>query len=319
MKHKPTEGFQFFVPAMKTWDQDAAVRSKPFPTISRDEVEEGKFFYSPDLAPILHHPLIQKMDMEAKKKIFALYFRSSSLFTDWIEDRVVIPVSIDLANQSLGLDLNIGLRLDARNCVADEAHHSNFTSRVEEKVRVISGVGYESKKQPLFYRKLMKALHEAPAEIKHLILLGFSICSETLITGTLATVHRDEKVVSGIRDMFLQHSQDEARHSALFGAVFETMLPQLSDEQKRLLLPMFPDFIRWFTEPDTEYLIEGMKSLHLDLTDAQVEQIVAESYPLAIMDKIVNEAARPAVKILAAKGIFRDPQIRDAFAERKLF
>ncbi len=307
------------VRAMSTWDKQASIRSKPIPKINLEEVEDKKTFYSAEMAPIANHPLILERGEEARSKVLTLYLLGSTRFTDWIEDQIVIPVSMNLANSALGdLEFSTGLRLDSRRCVVDEAHHSLFTSSIEEEVKAATGVEFETPTAPLFFRKLRRLMRATPTEFRHLIPLGFAICSETLITGTLATLHRDEKVISGIRTMFLDHAQDESRHSALFGVIFEKLLPQLSTKHKQFLLPLFPDFIRWFTEPELGYYRAGLKTLGLDLSASEIDQILAESYPQAEIDKIVLDAARPSVKILEAKGIFADSKIRDAFAERKL-
>jgi hypothetical protein len=307
------------VPAMATWNQKSGGRSKPLPVIAPEEIEQGHVLYATDLAPIVHHPLIVARGAIARKKVLTLYLLASTRFTDWIEDRVVIPVSLDIANLNLGLEFSTGLRMDARRCVFDEAFHSFFTSKIEEEARAATGVEFETQVTPQFFRKIEQAIKRAPKEFRHLIPLGFAICSETLITGTLATLHRDENVVLGVRTMFLDHAQDESRHSALFAAVLETLLPQLTEKQTQFLLPLFPDFIRWFTEPDLNYFRAGLKTLGLDLTSYEIEQILYESYPQEVIDQIVVEAARPSVKILEVKGIFRDPKIRDAFAKRGLW
>ncbi len=289
------------------------------PTIDLEELhDQNRFFYSPALAPVVDHPLILERGLPAKKQVLTLYFLGSSRFTDWIEDRIVLPVSINLANADLGLDLKTGLRLDARRCVVDEGYHSLFTSSVEEEVKAASGVEFELSSPPMFIQRLKQLKSKTPTEFLHIIDLGFSIASETLITGTLSTLHRDERVISGVRKVFMDHASDEVRHSFLFGTIFEEMLTQLTDKQKQFLLPLMPDFIRFFTEPDLEYYRAGIKSLDLELTGAEVDQILEESYPQSVIDETVLDAARPSVQILEAKGIFKDSKIRDAFQEKRL-
>jgi quercetin dioxygenase-like cupin family protein len=306
------------VSANDTWDTKSSVRSKPMPNLLMEDVEAGKGFFSYALAPIAKHPRIVEMGTVVQKKVLALYLLASTSFTDSIEDMIVLPVSTAIASGGYVLTFSESLQVDARRCMVDEAHHGLFTKRIEIQVTHVSGVGFPYQKSPLFLRRLRRKIRQMPAKYRPLAVLCFCICSETLITGTLATLHKDPAVVQGIRDMYLDHAQDEARHSSLFAGVLEAILPQLDNEAKQALIPLFPEFIRWFIEPDLDYFAAGLRSLNLGLRPMEIQQILHESYPVATVEQIVWEAARPSVKILQGKGVLDDSRIKDIFQQNGL-
>jgi quercetin dioxygenase-like cupin family protein len=161
------------IPANDTWDIKASVRRKKLPNVLMEELEQGKQFFSSSLAPIASHPMIVAMGEGVIRKVLALYLIASTRFTDFIEDEVVLPTALDIANLKLGLEFSAALRIDARRCVVDEAHHSLFTKRIEVQVSQVSGVVVVGEKHPLFTRKLRRAIRNAPREYRHLISLCF--------------------------------------------------------------------------------------------------------------------------------------------------
>lgn len=302
------------IKAYSSWDMQSAVRSKPLPDLLEEEVkEQGKLFYSPGEAPIIAHPLIAQLGPVAIQKVLGLLLNQNTAFTQSIEDNVVIPVANQLANRQFDVVLPFDLCWLARHVAVDEAEHSRFTFWLESRACRLTGIPPLATASQAFLQSLDAICRRSPARYRDLIRLLFTICSETLITGSLASLHQDERVVTGVREMFRNHAADEARHSALFGAALDIVWPQLTKAQQRFLGPLLPEFIAIFLRPDFAALQAGLESLALGLTPAEIGQLLRETYTPERVGEMARTAAKPSLHILRNKGLFKDTRTHEAF------
>lgn len=304
--------------AFQNYDVKASHRVEPLPVISLEEVEAGKLFYSPDESPIARHPLIASRGSEAIRKVLALNLNISTAFTQAIEDFVVTPISMKLANQEVDAELPWKLRFYARHVAVDEEYHSLFTHYVEHQACLLTGIAPLPVRSPEFLRKLDEAVRKAPREFRALVPLFFTICSETLITGSLARLHKDERVLSGVRKMFYDHSADETLHSLLYAATLETLWEQMTPAQRRYIGPRLPDYILWFLTSDTQAWRVGLKTLGIGLSEAEIETILHDCFRGEQVVETARDAAHPSIHILTKKGLFKDSRTHEAFLKSGL-
>jgi hypothetical protein len=138
-----------------------------------------------------------------------------------------------------------------------------------------------------------------------------------LISGILAQVPRDERVVTSVREMVADHAEDEGRHSAFFSQFFAYLWPRLGPTLRSELGPLLPEFVRAFLEPDRAAIRRSLAGLPLS-RDA-VEQIVAESYPTAEVAANARDAATVTLHLFEHNGVMDDPRLADAFREHGLY
>jgi hypothetical protein len=87
----------------------------------------------------------------------------------------------------------------------------------------------------------LKSALDAP--LRPLADIFFTTVSETLISGILGAVPRDQAVFTAVRETVADHAEDEGRHHAYFTRFFEYAWPQLTASQRELMGALLPDFV----------------------------------------------------------------------------
>ncbi len=298
------------------WDEKASVRVKPRRVLLRDEEAEGKTFFTPELVPVSRHPLVARLGPEAVRALQVKTLYRYLDFTKRLELDAISVVAADIALGRAGPELPDVMRQDAFKLCTDEAHHAYFSDDMKRQVAEATGVAVEDSSTPRFLRRLRAIRRDLPRDQRRLALALFSVVSETLISGILCQVPKDERVVTSVREMVADHAEDEGRHSAFFSQFFGYLWPRLGNSLRAELGPLLPEFIQAFLEPDKTPIRRSLRALPLH--PDEVETILAESYPPAEVAASTRQAATVTLHLFERHGVMDDPHLADAFRERGL-
>lgn len=137
------------------------------------------------------------------------------------------------------------------------------------------------------------------------------VVSETLISGILAEVPRDSRVVSAVRQIIADHAEDEGHHSAFFSQYFAFLRRRLDRGLRDTLGPLVPRFILAFLEPDRAAIRRTLARFPLDPDEA--DAVVDEAYPAAGLTAGERAAATVTFHLFERNGVFDGPRLADAF------
>lgn len=296
--------------AFARWETRAAVRAKPERRVPAQPA--GQLYFPPELVPPCTHPLVTSRPPEVAEVILIHRLYHYLRFTIDLEQTAVLPVAVALTRGLADLDLPAEMIADAYKITTDEAWHAQCSHDLMRQVSVATGVAPCLPGRLRFNVRLTElASGLNPAErLYHEIL--FSIVSETLITATLTDIPRDSRMPDGVRDLVGDHAEDEGRHHAYFKALLARFWPVLSDQEKGALGPRIPTLIQVFLEPDYGAISQSLRAV--GLTAAEADQVVADSYPQAAVNRSVNNSARSCVRYFAEAGALDDPRTADSFA-----
>ena len=146
--------------------------------------------------------------------------------------------------------------------------------------------------------------------------LLFTVVSETLISTILASIPRDERVVTAVRHIVADHAEDEGRHSAYFAQFFTYFWPQMSTSQRTALGPLLPRFIRAFLEPDRDAIARGLSRYPLE--GDQIRAVLDDCYPIDRVASDSRQAAKVTLRLFEHNNVLDDSRIADAFRECEL-
>lgn len=294
------------------WDELACIRKKPRPVTPFDR---KLYFYSEGLATLFAHPRVAKAPEQIRRKLLVLHLYNYLEFTVRLELGPVNDVSKLLCLEEFLPWLPSQMRDDAFKIYVDEGAHAEMCHRLMMAVQESTKVK-RLRLTPAFLRILDDLVASGEPEYRQLIKLFFVIISETLITGSLVKLPKDESVQRAVRDLANDHATDEGRHHAYFRKVFEYVWPRLAREVRRKLGILLPDMILAFLQPDKSALTRMLESFPEEFPKpAQiVEEVVAYK---STHDGIVNSAS-PTLKMLRENHVFDDPAIVNAFIGLRL-
>jgi len=295
---------------LSNWDTSAAVRVKPRRLLLQEE-SLGKVYFSPELVPVAHHPLVRQFGPEAVRDMQVQHLYRYLDFTTRLELEVINEAAKDIALGKIDTELPDVMREDAFKLCTDEAHHAYFSDDIKRQVIAATGVLPDAHGTPRFLRHLRAMQRELPSELIVLSELLFTVVSETLISSILAQIPRDDRVVTAVRNIVADHAEDEGRHSAYFSQFFTYLWPQLSCAQRALLGPLLPRFIRAFLEPDLDGVECGLARYPLE--PDQIRAVLDQCYPTRRIATDTRQAAKVTLRLFAHNGVLDDPRIADAF------
>ncbi|HEX2417102.1 MAG TPA: diiron oxygenase, partial [Micromonosporaceae bacterium] len=174
-----------------------------------------------------------------------------------------------------------------------------------------TGVTWQQGGLPAFIPRLDAIRVRLPEHLRGAEGLLFSVVSETLISSILADVPRDRRLPQTVREVIRDHAEDEGRHHAYFRTVLHHFWPALDASDRRAIGPYLPEIILAFLEPDYQTVAGSLA--RIGHTAADVEQILAESWPTDRVRRDSAEAARYVIRYLEEVGALDDPRTKDAF------
>jgi P-aminobenzoate N-oxygenase AurF len=292
------------------WNERASVRTKPARVLDAGGTDQP--YFSPELVPLLSHPLVAGVPQQVRWRILVQRLYQYLHFTTELEALAVIPVAAKISRGRAGLALPEAMRHDAFKIVTDEAWHAQFSFDLMRQVQAETGVNPHLPELPQFVDRLDAIHRRLEPDLRGLENLIFSIVSETLISTILAELPRDDRLPAGVREMVQDHAEDEGRHHAYFRSLLTYLWPALGQDQRERLGPGLPEVIFAFLEPDYGALRRVLAEAQLSA--AEVEQVLAESYPRESVVADIATAAKAPVRYFSEMGALADGRTYDAFA-----
>jgi hypothetical protein len=303
-RRSPTDTYSS---AFAKWDERSWVRSKehhlaPF--------EPDLEFFSAAVAPLFLHARVREADASVRRSLLVLHLYDWLEFTEWLELGPVNRACDLLRRESFLPWLPAEMRADALKIYTDEAGHAEMSHALGDSVVRATGVT-PLRLRPAFLTALDEMVAAEDPEHEPLLTVLFATVSETLITGSLKRLPNDPTVQKAVRDLAKDHAIDEGLHHAFFRSVFVRLWPRLSADLRRRLGPLLPRMILAFLEPDV-VAMRGMLERFPDAFDdpAGIAREVADSDE---MRAVIEEAAVPAMRVLAHGGAFEEPAVAAAF------
>ncbi len=297
------------------WDACAAIRTKPRQSLRPLPATQAEpAFFSPDLVPLAAHALVRARGHARAVTLQHLYRYLQ--FTIVLEQQHVNPVLVRIADRGYGLDLPASMRIDAYRIYCDEGYHALCAADLVQQLVERTGVAPLCDDQPAAFRALAALLAAAPAAQRPWLELGFVLVSETLVSAILARAHADERVEPAVRQVILEHAQDEAVHSAYFQDLARYGWPKLPEEMRRAIGCALPRLILSFLGPDREHL--GLVLAALGYTAAECALILDETLPADHGLAAARAACTTTLALFRGLGAFADPLAAVALRDSRL-
>ncbi len=318
LQYLPLEGrdsdHEFCSTAFRLWEERASVRRKPQRRLG--EPHDGPYF-SPELYPISEHALVGECGPGAQAFLLIRRLYDYLHFTTELETQAVIPVASMISRGRSGLPVSKSMRGDAYKIVTDEAWHAQFSYDLAEDVCKATGVAQPARREaPAFLQRLDGIRTRVPAHLLGLEALLFSVVSETLISGVLSELPRDERLPKPVRDLIRDHAEDEGRHHAYFRTVLRALWQVLTPPERLEVTVLVPSVIYAFLEPDYQETATALETI--GLSAVQIEQVIGETWPSEVVARDVAAGASPVLRYLDDLGVFESQCAVEAFASTGL-
>jgi hypothetical protein len=301
--------------ALRQWYDRAGVRVDPR-RLMREESREGLFYWPPELAGFVAHPLVAERGDGVRDELLVRQLYQYLQFTANYELRVINRATELIANGRTGLELPAAVRADAYKIYCDEGYHALCSFDVIAQVEDASGVEH----RPFDFDARLRYLHEAqdaaPDRLRTTVALLVVIVFETLITATLTQIPRQGNVISLVREVVRDHAQDEGCHHAYFSKFFGYLWGQLSPRDRRVLGPLLAEFIVRPLEPQLGTLRDSL--LVAGLSRDATEHVIEDAFPPHEARETIRTTAKSTLRLLGRHGLYDDPGTREAFEARGL-
>ena len=299
-----------------SWHQRASVRVKPRRELGEEEPSELVYF-PPELVPVAQHRLVQDLGPETVERVLIQNLHTYLEFTSELEHGAVNPVAAMISRRRSGFDLPETMIEDAYKIYTDEAWHAQFSDDLQRQVAVKTGVGASVFEEPNFFRKLNGFQQDLGRDEQRLVMIFFTIVSETLISAILSGIPQDPRVVTAVRELVADHAQDEGRHHAYFSRLLEFTWPRLNKAHKALIGPLLPEMVLAFLEPDFVAIAGNLRAC--GLTAEQIDQVMTECYPPATVRSGIRAASRATIRHFERVGLVDDPRTAEALEASRLW
>jgi hypothetical protein len=300
----------------RTWHTRSAVRTKPRRQIE-DAEPRAHVYFPPELVPVAQHPLVLALGEDTVDRVLIGRLHTYLEFTSELEHGAVNPVVSMISRRRSGFDLPETMLEDAYKIYTDEAWHAQHSDDLGRQVAMATGVGPTVLEEPSFFRRLKGFQQGLRAEERQLVMIFFTIVSETLISAILSGIPSDERVVTAVREVVADHDQDERRHSAYFSRLLEFTWPRLTRAQRALIGPLLPEMVLAFLEPDFVATAGNLRAC--GLTAEQIDQVMTESYPAETVRDGIRAASRQTIRHFERVGVVDDPRTAHALEASRLW
>ena len=299
-----TAASQFRSTAFRLWEDRASVRRKPQRRLGdRTTVRTS----ARSCTRYCEHPLVAS-SADPRTPAFLLIRRLYDYlhFTTELETLAVIPVASMISRGRSGLPVSKSMRGDAYKIVTDEAWHAQFSYDLAEDVWDATGVAQPARRDaPAFLHRLDGIRARVPAHLLGLEALLFSVVSETLISGVLSELPRDERLPKPVRDLIRDHAEDEGRHHAYFRTVLRALWQVLTPPERLEVTVLVPSVIYAFLEPDYQETATALETI--GLSAGQIEQVIGETWPSEVVARDVAAGASPGAPVPGGPRRVREP------------
>lgn len=290
------------------WDQRASVRVRPRHDLPHQHAD--RVYFPPELVPAAAHPLVVTHAADAPQRLLLHRLYQYLHFTIDLEAVAVIPVATMLSRGVAGLDLPAGMQSDAFKITTDEAWHAQFSDHLVAQLRARTGIQPRLPRTPQFMRRIADASAALEPGLAAAQQILFAIVSETLISGTLRALPRDERLPSAVREYIADHADDEGRHHAYFHDLLTVFWPALTGTERRALGPQIPTLVRAFLEPDLQAVAFAL--FDVGLRPVEATQVLDDYYRQVDITAGMRTEAQLCLRYFEDVGAFDDPATRDA-------
>jgi hypothetical protein len=289
------------------WDELSYIRTKPRRATPFDP---NLYFYPAGMATLFAHPKVAKSPEHIRRKLLVLHLYNYLEFTVRLELGPVNEINKLLCHEEFLPWLPSQMKDDAFKIYVDEGAHAEMCHTLMMAVQESTKVE-RLRLTPAFLRTLDDLVSREEPEYRPLIKLFFVIISETLITGSLVKLPKDESVQRAVRDLANDHATDEGRHHAYFRKVFEFVWHRLPRGLRRKIGVLLPDMILAFLQPDKSALTRMLESFPEEFP--KPEQIVEEVVAYKSTHDGIVASASPTLRMLREHHVFDDRAIDGAF------
>ncbi len=295
--------------AMRHWYDQAGIRVDPR-RILEVELQAGRNYWPPNLAPHVTHPVLDQLSGQARQELLIRQLYQYLQFTANYELSVINRATGMIANNRSGIPLSTQVRLDAHKIYTDEGYHALYSSDMIRQVERTTGVRFHEYDFDRFVRYLDELEQQTP-ELRSVVQMLVVVVFETLITGTLTQIPKDGNVVEAVRDIVTDHAEDEGRHHAFFSGFFPLLWGTLDARQRTQLGRLVPQMIVRPLEPPEAVIRASLERAGLGRDE--VEQVVTESYPRDAVMAGIRRTARSTLRLFGNHGLYDDREVRHAF------
>jgi hypothetical protein len=281
-----------------------------------DETEQGKVFFPQDLIPYLTHDAVRSLPPARLRELTIRHLYQFLLSTTHLEMRIVNRAAERIANNRVGLQLPLSVRLDAFKVYCDEGYHALYSLDLADQIAAATQIPL-----PLWdYGACVDRLedtrnHRLPdqpvlAELLQVIIF------ETLITAALNELPNNATVITTVRELMHDHARDEGRHHRFFSALFHELWAHLEPSLRVRVVQVIPvlihDCLGWDIEPVRSSLMLA------GLDEPTVDLVIHDCYGGNTGAQRSGEIARGTIKMCESAGVFDIPGSREAFAAYRL-
>ncbi len=293
------------------WDAVAAIRTKPRQrlTPAKGGSAGDLVLFSPDLVPIAAHQAVRELGLSGVIRTQHLYRYLQ--FTAMLEQQYVNPTVVRIASRDFGFELPSSMIIDAYRIYCDEGYHALCAADLAQQVVDLSGSAPVNRSRPQAFIELDALVASTSSDRRPLLELAFVIVSETLISAILANAHADTRVAPAVRQVILEHAQDEAVHSTYFCDLTKIIWPQLSADMRTMMACAIPRLMTAFLSPDLAHHAHVLD--HVGIGGEQTERILAESFPRHAVLDAIQSASAATIGLFDAVGAFGQAEVRDSY------
>ncbi|MGH3428697.1 MAG: diiron oxygenase [Pseudonocardiaceae bacterium] len=297
------------------WDSKASVRATPRRAIEAAQTPT-KSFFPRSLMPVCDHHLVTRLPDAVIEEILTQRLYCYLDATTVLEQNVVNPVLLEIAHDGLAVEFASDMRFDAHKIYCDEAYHALFSADLKKQIVTATGVWPIAAPEPSFMHRLRLSHDAVPAELRGLASLCFAVVSETLISALLSHIPADPTVVDSVRLTVADHARDERYHHAYFSKILPFVWPQLRRHERKVLGPLFADYIISFLGPDYP-MLQAILQPHLQDRDA-VTEVLHDCHDHLDVVRDIRQASHTTVRLLAKAGVLDDALTAQTFTDAGL-
>lgn len=291
------------------WFDRAAVRRSPRHVLKPDE---GPYMFSPDLVPVARHPLVRALPAHEFEALLVQHAYRYLDFTAKLEHLVVNRTVAGIAHGTTGVEVPEEMRFDAYKIYCDEGYHALFSADLIRQIEARTGIPPRLSDPPYFLQRLAEIREWVGTDMTPLAELLFVVCSETLISATLAEAPQDPGVPAAVRDAIRTHALDEGRHHAYFASFLRFLWAQLDPKLRTFAGGLVPRLVMTFLAPDLAALRAELEGY--SLTRDEVEQVLAEVYAPHVVASHARAVSRQTIAHFTAVGAFDDAAVVEELA-----
>lgn len=220
---------------------------------------------------------------------------------------------MELSRNANDLKLSEKEFLALHKMYVDEGYHALFCLDMAQQVKKITNIFplYDSK--PSFIKEL-KLLGQKVKNPKVANII-FTAVSETLITGSLTEVAKEEAVPVSISGLMKDHAKDESRHHAFFKSLIYKIFSNNSLDA-RSALDFIPEAIYAFIKPDRMQLYNCLTQI--GVTSSESNEIISDVYTDEVIEKSARSSAKDLLRFIDRSGMIDSNLLREKLEEKKL-